>query len=188
MVMCSWPLCSRRIDAKQAELFGAVEQAFDGGGRPAGSAPRGSLVHGFELRADLLERQIGIGSGDAGDQGEETLAARLARGGAEQGRIGQPFGDEAVDDAFQLLDAPARRGAAIGPITFGVEDADDVLPAMIGPHLPHDRQPMLGGMVDAVEVVPASSLGNASNGVGIAGAQFGAARHVWTPPSLQEVF
>ena len=101
MAMCSWPLCSRRVGAEQAELFGAVEQAFDGGGRPAGSAPRRALEHGLELRADFGERQIGVGAGDAGDQGEQTLAARLARGRTQQGGIGQPFGDEAFDGAFQ---------------------------------------------------------------------------------------
>ena len=36
---------SKRLGAKQPELFGAVEQAFDGGRGPAGSAARRALIH-----------------------------------------------------------------------------------------------------------------------------------------------
>jgi hypothetical protein len=55
--------------------FRAVEQAFDGGGEPARSAARRALIHGFELRADLSERQIGIGPLDPGDERDEAFAA-----------------------------------------------------------------------------------------------------------------
>jgi hypothetical protein len=62
------------------ELFGAVEQAFDGGGGPARSAARRALIHGFELRADLRERQIRIGPFDPGDKCDETFAADFSAG------------------------------------------------------------------------------------------------------------
>jgi hypothetical protein len=46
---------------------------------------------------------------------------------------------------------------------------------MIRPHLIDDRQPMLRGTVDPVEIALASSLRYALDGVAIAGAQFGIA-------------
>ena len=49
------------------------------------------------------------------------------------------------------------------------------LPAMIVAHLSHDRQPMFGGVIDALEIVLASGVGDALDGLGIAGAQFGIA-------------
>ena len=46
---------------------------------------------------------------------------------------------------------------------------------MIRPHLFDDRQPMLRGSVNPVEIALASRLGYALDGVAIAGAQFGIA-------------
>ena len=36
---------SERFGAKQPELFGAIEQAFDRGGSPASSAARRAFIH-----------------------------------------------------------------------------------------------------------------------------------------------
>ncbi len=99
---------------KQAELFGAVEQAFDGGGRPAGSAPWGALIHGLELRADLCERQSGLALAMPATRASSRSLAGLRRRGPEQGGIGEPFDDEAFDGALQFLDRPARRGRGVG--------------------------------------------------------------------------
>ena len=65
-------------------------------------AARRALIHRFELHGDLGEREIGVGASDAGDKGQETLAACPARGGTEQVGFGEAFGDEAFDGAFEV--------------------------------------------------------------------------------------
>ncbi len=107
---------------EHAKLSGAVEQALDRRRAPAGSAARRALIHGFELRANLHQREVGVCASDAGDEGEETLAACPARGGTEQVRFGEAFGDEAFDGAFETLDAPVGQSGAIGFIAL--DDVD----------------------------------------------------------------
>ena len=118
--------------AEHAELSGAVEQALDRRRAPAGPAARRALIHAFELRANLRQGEVGIRASDAGDEGEETLAACSARGGTEQVGFGEAFGDEAFDGAFEALDVPVGQGGAIGFFALGIEHTHDVLPAMIG--------------------------------------------------------
>ncbi len=161
--------------AEHAEFSGAIEQALDRRRAPAGSAARRALIHAFELRANLHQGEVGIRASDAGDKGEETLAACSARGGTKQVGICEAFGDEAFDGALEALDAPVGQGGAIGFIALGVQHTHDVLPAMIGAHLPRDRQPMFGGVIDALEIVLASGVDDALDGLGIAGAELGIA-------------
>ncbi len=110
------------FSAEHAELSGAVEQALDRRRAPAGSAARRALIHRFELHGDLGEGEIGVGAGDASDEGQETLAACPAHGRTEQVGFGEAFGDEAFDGAFETLDAPVGQSGAIGFIAL--DDVD----------------------------------------------------------------
>src|SRR3954468_22937866 len=65
--------------AGQPELFGSGEQMLNGGGVPPRSSTRCTFAHGLKLGGDLLQGAVRRGGGDAGDQPDQPVIARLAR-------------------------------------------------------------------------------------------------------------
>ena len=65
---------------------------LDGRGVPPRSTARCTLVHGLKLGGDLLQSAVRRGGGDAGDQPDQPVIARLARRPVQQFRLDDALG------------------------------------------------------------------------------------------------
>ena len=82
---------------------------LDGGGVPPRSTARRTLAHGLKLGGDLLQRAVRRGRGDAGDQPDQSVIARLARRAVQQFRLDDALGDQSPHGAAQPLHRPGGR-------------------------------------------------------------------------------
>ena len=78
----------------QPKLFGSSEQVLDGRRVPPRSTTRRTFAHGLKLGSDLLQSAVRRGGGDAGDQPDQSIIARLARRPVQQFRLDDALGDQ----------------------------------------------------------------------------------------------
>ncbi len=114
---------------------------------------------------DAAEPHPGLEQGDRAGSGREPRPISTSR---------QPVLPLMVSSRPPSLRAPESGTSSSFP-SPGVEHPRNIFPAMIRPHFLDDRESMLCGSVDPVEIALASRLRYALDGVAIAGAQFGIA-------------
>lgn len=111
---------------------------------PFPSATRRPLSHLIELSSNVAERQSGICDGDRCHQLHQVILWGAARRSGKQAGLGKLLADHAMDGSAQPFHRPVMAAA--------IEDAHDIVPAVLRPELPHGWKPSLCRRNQFVEI------------------------------------